>query len=451
MARIRVNNKKGWLIVMSIFVLNFFIFGIIHAFSLVFVNLQREFNATATTLGSIGSVTSAAVSFMTPISCLLYELTSHRSVSIIGVFLCSIGVLTSSFVNDVRLLMLTFSFIYGTGANFLYNPLFNLVSYYFPEKQSARVTSLGSAGASLGALTLTPLMNMLFPLCGWRVLFQCYSGVIFVIGLACCKPLSSPPQIHIKSPKNERRASNKDNSNIRNKYMKYICILKTWEHWLFNFGVAFGASAVFFYLFFLVSVVESFDISSEKASTQVIILSAAQILGRGFCVLFGDKLPVSRPMALAINSIIGAASSVLLFFNGSYTQIAVSTSVTGFAIGFYFSLIYAAGIEVFGLERNSESVAYTIISIGLSTLTIPFLYGTSYDNTGSYSISILTSTIVWILSSVFFTFTTIYHKRLSRRFQSLNNTSSIDHKTNDTIGDIRLRLENEAEVGEELL
>ncbi|XP_033111466.1 monocarboxylate transporter 5-like [Anneissia japonica] len=401
---IRIHNKQGWMIATSVFVLNFFVFGFVHSYGIILVELQRDFNTSVTKVGSIGSIASATISFMTPISCLLYELTTHRIVSVIGVFLCSLGVLLSSFATDIRLLIPTFSFIFGSGANFLYNPLFNLLSLYFPDKQSTRVTSFGASGATLGSLVLSPLMVLLLSKLEWRTIFQGYSGIILFIGLASCIPLYPPPQACTSSTEptqNEITNTDQRSDNRCNAFMKYMRILKTMEFWFFILGIFCGSSAVFFYLFYLVSLMESFNISSDKASNQLVISSATQLVGRLFCILFGDRLPISRLLALALNGFIGASITILLHFSINYAYLVVFTAVTGVVIGVHFSLIYSAGIELFGLERNSESLAYTIISIGVATISMPFMYGIWYDTTGSYKISILTSMAVWTLSAIF--------------------------------------------------
>ena len=87
-----------------------------------------------------------------PFSTGLFKRFGHRAVTIVGVLLCSGGLLVSSFVPNPYFLFLTYSLLFGIGSNFIDNTSLNLVGAYFPRKNSARSTCFATLGWSVGKI-----------------------------------------------------------------------------------------------------------------------------------------------------------------------------------------------------------------------------------------------------------------------------------------------------------
>ena len=105
-------------------------------------------------LGWIGALAFGVMFAFSPISTWLFKRYGHRKIVIVGVLLCSTGLLLSAFVPDAKLLFLTYSVLYGIGSNFIDNTSLNLIAAYFPRKNSARATCFATLGWSIGKFIL---------------------------------------------------------------------------------------------------------------------------------------------------------------------------------------------------------------------------------------------------------------------------------------------------------
>lgn len=101
-----------------------------------------------------------------PISTGLFKRFGHRKVAVVGVILCSAGLLLSAAVPNPYYLFVTYSLLFGVGSNFIDNTSLNLVGTYFPRKNSARASCFATLGWSIGQYKsfpspLIPLYQML--------------------------------------------------------------------------------------------------------------------------------------------------------------------------------------------------------------------------------------------------------------------------------------------------
>ncbi|XP_071965787.1 monocarboxylate transporter 13-like [Antedon mediterranea] len=400
-----MNNKRGWTIAFCVFIINIFIIGVIHTVSVILVELQREFNSTTTAIGWVGSVSTATICSMSPLSCFLYELTSHRKVAIIGVVLSAAGILLTTFATDLVTVFITFSIVYGIGGNFVYNPLMNLLSCYFPNDNCSRATSLAVSGTAVGMLTLGPIFSFCFTWYGWRLTLRIFSIVILLVGVVCCIPFDPPPikdadstySIHDDEKRTEKCVAEEKPKDI---FMKYLLILKLVEHWLFNLAIIFSTCAAMFNLIYLVSVAESMAFPPKIASHMVAISAGGQLIGRFLCIIGGDKLPFPRVVAMCLTCLLGTGITVTLLFVDSYAMFIVYTIISSIPMGIHWSLIYSVAVEIFGIARNSEVVGYLTVSIGLAALGAPMAFGKAFDATGSYNTSIMVCAAFWFMSSL---------------------------------------------------
>ncbi|XP_033124046.1 monocarboxylate transporter 13-like isoform X2 [Anneissia japonica] len=397
-----IQNKRGWTIAFSVFIINVCIIGVIHTVSVILVALQKEFNATSTSIGWVGSISTATVCSMSPLSCFLYELTSHRKVALVGVVLSAAGIMLTSFATNIMTLFFTFGIIFGIGGNFVYNPLMNLLSCYFPHKHCSRATSLAVSGTAIGMLSLGPIFSICFTDYGWRMTLRIFSIVILLVGVLCCVPFDPPPPVAeaINSQSLDDKENEESLEKRRNKFMKYLWILKLPEHWLFNFAIIFSTCAAMFNLIYLVSLAESLKIEPKLASHMVAISAGGQLIGRFLCIVVGDKLPFPRVVAMCLTCLLGTGITVMLLFIDSNAMFIVYVIISGIPMGIHWSLIYSVAVEIFGIVRNSEAVGYLTVSIGLAALFAPYAFGKAFDATGIFDISILICAAFWFMAAL---------------------------------------------------
>lgn len=87
----------------------------------------------------------------------------------------SLGLLLSSFCNDIRLLYFTHGVLFGIGSSLSYLPALVMVARHF-EKRRSIATGIAAAGGNVGAIALAPLQQIIVESMGWRNCFRFLSG-----------------------------------------------------------------------------------------------------------------------------------------------------------------------------------------------------------------------------------------------------------------------------------
>lgn len=127
-----------------------------------------------------------------PVACMLTKRVGNRIVMVIGGIMCSVSLLTASFVTSIEMMFGTFSIFYGIGTCLCITPIMTIAPQYF-DKYLTIAVGIITAGSSFGTLIYAPMSQVLIDSIGWRSTFRCYSGLclISVIFSMFIKPLST--------------------------------------------------------------------------------------------------------------------------------------------------------------------------------------------------------------------------------------------------------------------
>lgn len=106
-----------------------------------------------------------------------------------------VGLVSTSFVENLTLMYFTYSAVYGLGTCFIYNPCYLITGKYFTEKLSV-ATGIVSLGSSLGYLCTGPLLQVLLDAFGWRNTFRI---MVASYALVCILSLTFNPNVEEKT------------------------------------------------------------------------------------------------------------------------------------------------------------------------------------------------------------------------------------------------------------
>lgn len=129
--------------------------------------------------------------FFGPIVSALCSRYGCRAVAMTGGVLSVVAMLSTSFVNSLVPMYLTYSLLWGLGSSMCYVPTFLIVDKYFPRRK-ALANGIITAGSAIGALILGPTMNALLKSIGWRYTMRVLSGVacLLLVGATTYKPVA---------------------------------------------------------------------------------------------------------------------------------------------------------------------------------------------------------------------------------------------------------------------
>uniref|UniRef100_H2Z8Y3 Major facilitator superfamily (MFS) profile domain-containing protein n=1 Tax=Ciona savignyi TaxID=51511 RepID=H2Z8Y3_CIOSA len=186
----------GWVVTFSAFMINIVLIGIHNCFSLVYVDLIKQFEGSLSKTAWIGSIAFGCILIFAPLSGVLSNRHGCRKVTLFGILISAVFLFASSFATSIESLYITYGFGFGFGTSLAYMQGAVMVTRYFSSKR-ALASGICLAGSSLGTLVIAPIYNTLGVNYGWRVALRVLSGVIcFTFACAATyRPLTDPNSV----------------------------------------------------------------------------------------------------------------------------------------------------------------------------------------------------------------------------------------------------------------
>ncbi|XP_033105237.1 monocarboxylate transporter 13-like isoform X2 [Anneissia japonica] len=349
-----LQEYQGWAIVFVSAIMYIPVLGVLYNYNLLFVRLQEEFDSGAGETGWIGCLAIALLTLPSPLSTFLAEKITYRGIVALGLVMCSIGLLVTSFMPSIKYIFFSYSIVFGLGTNFIQHPSLSLIVLYFDERKCAKATGLAITGTGAGIMATSQILEFLFNILGWRGALRVMAAIILPVGLVCCAFLKSPPRnstADYKTVQNIEEAypSKKLEAEVytdtKKVYLevvfeehesksfsrKFIKFLTTIECWLVIFSYTGMGIAVVFSYVNLASYMKTVGFSDDQGSAAIGIMGGADLLGRLVITLIGGKLPISVAGMYILACLIGAIPIASLPFATTFTSVAICYSViTGY-------------------------------------------------------------------------------------------------------------------------
>ena len=126
----------------------------------------------------------AAAGLFGPVAGRLTDRFGARAVIISGAMFSAIGLLLTSLVPSLYLMLLTYGGIFGCGSSLVFIAVYEIVPRYFVKRRSL-ATGLVTMSVGAGLLVMSPVCQALIDAFGWRGAFRgmtCFVFIIFFIG-----------------------------------------------------------------------------------------------------------------------------------------------------------------------------------------------------------------------------------------------------------------------------
>ncbi|XP_070576841.1 monocarboxylate transporter 2-like isoform X1 [Ptychodera flava] len=443
-----VKNKWGWVVTVCTFIVIIPLTGIPSSFGVIFVKLQEEYEISDLETGWIGSLAFGMFFFASPISTGLFKRYGHRKVAVVGVILCSVGMLVSSFVPKPSLLFLTYSVFYGIGSNFIDNTSLNLIGQYFPRKNSARATCFATLGWSVGSLTFNPLIEVLCELLGWRNTFRILAGFLFVVGILCVATYSPAPierpWKYLEATKEQKKALMKESQKVQEKHTfqeyarSFRKALQAPGMWLWIFGNIFVNLSLIFPFVNMIKFMTTIGIPEIRGALALTAMGITDLLGRSTAALVGDRLPFHVIYLYPLSSLVMALGIFSLLFITSFSGMIVFGSGFGFFMGIVNAMLFKASMDLFGMEILAEAWTLSLVAAGIGIMVGPTIAGATYDQTQSFTIAFYIGGSLCLLAALLFLLIPLIQKRKNW------NPKAMSVRTNST--EVSVLTDDSAEV-----
>jgi len=139
--------------------------------SVVADELQRDFQASAGTIGLLGSVYFYCYAFMQIPSGLLSDSVGPRKTVAVSLLLATAGSLLFSLAPSIRVAVVARAMV-GLGVSMVFIPTMKVLSQWFRAREFAHMGGLFQAAGGVGVLAGTWLLGLMATRWGWRVSFQ---------------------------------------------------------------------------------------------------------------------------------------------------------------------------------------------------------------------------------------------------------------------------------------
>ena len=122
----------------------------------------------------------ASAGLFGPVAGRLTDRFGARVMVISGAVLSTIGLLLTSLVPSLYLMLLTYGGIFGCGSSLVYIAVFEIVPRYFVKRRSL-ATGLVTMSVGAGLLVMSPVCQALIDAFGWRGAFRGMTCIVFII------------------------------------------------------------------------------------------------------------------------------------------------------------------------------------------------------------------------------------------------------------------------------
>ncbi|XP_043251990.1 monocarboxylate transporter 13-like isoform X1 [Colletes gigas] len=184
----------GWVVLSSALVVNFLIPGTVKSFGVLFVEFLHVFKASSTAASWMTALCYFLYNSLGPLSSILSNKYSYRTVTIIGGAFAACGMMSSYFANSVSYLYVSYGLMVGIGAGLTFPPTVYIVTAYF-ERLRGFANGLCISGSAIGTIVLPPFLQYLLDCFGYRGAVLIMGGI--TLNTLVCGMLYHPVEQHM--------------------------------------------------------------------------------------------------------------------------------------------------------------------------------------------------------------------------------------------------------------
>jgi len=350
-------------------------------------------------MGMIGSLAFGLAMGLCPVSYLVMKKIGVRKTCLIGAFLWLIGLVASSFVNNVYLLLITYSVLLGVGTNFCFNPSMILVGSHFTQRNQAIASCLATAGISIGNLSINPLMGYLLENYGWRLTFRIMCGFVVTtmfISIALYRKPDSQKLNDVELQACEANKGEEKRAKLSTPKMLFNPGVTLWMIATLLWSVSF-----IFPLIFLVKYVKTtFGASTSQANVIMLVFGIFELIGRFVGGTSAERSRINLTYIYAIFTTLAGIVTIATVPINNFQWMYFYGICCGITSGVANSMIYVTTHKLFGSFYGNRIWTYVNVMVALGAAGGPTLAGVLFDATKSYILPFNIAGSVFIASGV---------------------------------------------------
>jgi len=396
----------GWWIVALGSLINAVGVGIIyHSFTVFFLPLKRDLGVSSAAISLLYGAARLEGGIEGPVVGHLIDRFGSRRLIIIGASLAGIGLILLSTVNSFFAFFLIYVFVVALGSNAgFFHPVSTAVNKWFIRRRGIGF-SIISASGSVGGMIMAPLLSYIILDFGWRNGAIFAGLIILIVALPSALPMKRSPEAMglypdgQPPPQNPIQELNPASQEVFEVNFTVREALRTLHFWLLMAGISLRLLVTVALNTHFVPILV-WKGMSEAASAYLVSVSAlGSIIASLAFGWLGDRWNKALLSSLCI------VPTIIAMLGLVFSQ---ETNVLYlFPIGFAITmgtapLNWALIGDFFG--RGSYATIRGIMGIGYGTATFlsPIYAGWIFDRTESYTLVLITFSIILLIASTFF-------------------------------------------------
>ncbi|MDA8852502.1 MFS transporter [Hyphomicrobiales bacterium] len=395
-------HKKfyGWRIVGAAGLINFFSIGLpFYAFSVFYIHLQEEFNASRFLISSTLSILIIAGGIFAPICGHLVDRYSIKKMLSLGSLLFGVGLIALGFCQNYYQFLIVYGTILSLGITLFGNlSTAKLISFWFNKKNG---TAIGYAalGISLSGVFIPPVAVYLISIFDWRITYMIFGTFILFFMTPFCRVFITNKPSDINQNVDGVELSASDTSKGEAEVMDFWDIIKVPAFWILIiiFSLQFCANlGVYSHIFPYVTDL-GFDI--KKAGYAVSVGAFGAAIGK---VVFGKLIDIfSARITLWISIIIQGIGILLVSYSSSYNLLLLSVLAMSLGLGGSVPLMNILFSKTFSPINFGKALGLAVpFMVPIQVIGGP-LSGWLFDTFGNYDLAFSLNSGVCFIAFLF--------------------------------------------------
>ena len=391
----------GWWIVILGSLINAVGGGIFfHGFTVLFLPLKNDFHVSSAAISLLYAAGRLEGGFDSPIVGHLISRCGPRAIIIAGVSMAGGGLLLLSLAQNYWSFFFLYIFIVSLGYNAgFFHPVTTAVNNWFIRHRGVGFAWV-SASANMGGMILTPILSAIIQDQGWQAGAITAGIIILAIGLPAAIPIRRSPEAMGLRPDGGsvphglrgELATGTDPAGVDFSVRE---ALRTRAYWMLTGTISLRLFITVALNTHFVPIAVWGGMTETAAAYLVSLYAFGSILATVALGWLGDRWSKPLlcglglvPMILAMGALLFTRTAPLLYFFALALAVAMGTAPLNWAvIGDFFG------------RRNYPTLRGLMgLSYGATTFLSPIYAGWVYDATGSYSLVLLTFSVILLMT-----------------------------------------------------
>ncbi len=381
----------GWIVVIAASCIYAIGTGQSISFGIFIKPMAREFGWSRAAINAAFGLNMLVLAVFSLVSGILVDRFGPRRLNVFAGIAMAAGFYLCSKINELWQLYFAYSFLSGLGFSFIYITLFSTVPRWFIEKKGLAI-GIVFAGAGVGSLILTPLLQYYIKHYGWRTSFVILSIISLCVIVVSALFLRGRPEemglLPLGADSTEPSGKQPEkNSQVGVKNYTLLEALKSRFFWLYAVSVLFMFIGLLMAQLNMVPNSTDKGIPPQTAALAMGLVGAFSSIGRLCMGAISDKIGSQKSFGFCL--ILGMITLFWLIAVKQSWMLFIFAAPFGFAFGGAVTQLPRIVSELFGVKNMGSIFGLTTAITAWGAVIGPYIGGVFYDRTGNYTLAFL--------------------------------------------------------------